>query len=280
MKNIVCWRNKFLSIGMIVFLIIMTMSACSDKTTNYSETGNDTHRTEQTGIINAITAITNALNGDNQTVTPTKAAMIISTSFYVWQPPTELQTGMDGVFGAGTWDQLDMDTETGAAFASGSPYTFIYLEGSNPNGLPLVDYLAAHITEIETWVNNGGRLYINAGMQDSLSVNAPFGVTIEGGNNHNSATAVDPLHPVFNGPFLPAGTTYTGAPFGFSRIVGTGITNIIVSTSDSTLSYLSSAEHGTGFILYGGLSSEKWQYPQPNAHNLYMNVLYYAAGLP
>jgi hypothetical protein len=37
---------------------------------------------------------------------------------------------------------------------------------------------------------------------------------------------------------------------------------------------------GTGFILYGGITSDIFQYPQPNAHNLYMNILHYAAGLP
>ena len=37
---------------------MLMMSACSDKTTNYSFNGDDTHRTEQTGITTAITAIT------------------------------------------------------------------------------------------------------------------------------------------------------------------------------------------------------------------------------
>jgi 6-phosphogluconolactonase len=66
MKSKLCWRNNFLAIGMIVFLIMM-MCACSDKTTNYSETGSDTHRTEQTGIINALTG----LFGNNEGETPT-----------------------------------------------------------------------------------------------------------------------------------------------------------------------------------------------------------------
>jgi hypothetical protein len=64
-----------------------------------------------------------------------------------------------------------------------------------------------------------------------------------------------------------------------SIIDGTGITNIIVSTTDSTQSCLSSAEHGTGFILYGGMTNDRFQDPSPNAHNLFMNVLYYAAGM-
>ena len=56
MKNIVCWRKEFFLVGIIVFFIMM-MSSCSNNTTNYSETGDDTHRTEQTGITTAITAI-------------------------------------------------------------------------------------------------------------------------------------------------------------------------------------------------------------------------------
>jgi hypothetical protein len=70
MKNIVCWRKEFFLVGIIVFLMLMMIS-CSNNTTNYSETGDDTHRTEQTGITTALTGIINALNGYDTNQAPT-----------------------------------------------------------------------------------------------------------------------------------------------------------------------------------------------------------------
>jgi hypothetical protein len=203
--------------------------------------------------------------------------MIISSAG-PWDQISEYQDGMNQVFGAGNWDQLDIYSETGAAFAPDSPYKFIYLDGSDGDSSQLVTYLAAHITDIENWVSNGGRLYINAATWNSIDVNAPFGVLIQYGYYTDTANAVNSAHPIFNGPFLPAGTTYTGDHFGHNRVVGTGLTNIIVSADDATLFCLSSAVQGTGFILYGGITSDYYHSPSPNAHNLYMNILHYASG--
>jgi hypothetical protein len=230
-----------------------------------------------------LTITASNINGDvvTQAFTLTvgnSAAMIISNGG-PWSAISTYQDGMNQVFGAGNWDQLDISTETGATFAPGSPYKFIYLDGSDGDSSLLVNYLTAHIKDIETWVTNGGRLYINAATWTD-DVTAPFGVLIQYNYYTNTANAVDPLNPIFNGPFLPAGTTYTGTYFGHNRVVGTGLTNIIVSADDATLFCLSSAVQGTGFILYGGITSDIFQYPQPNAHNLYMNILHYAAGLP
>jgi hypothetical protein len=278
MKNIICWRKEFFLVGIIVFLMLM-MTSCSSNESNYSLNGDDTNRTEQTEITSAITAITNALNGDDQTITPTKAAMIISNSG-PWGKISLYQDGMNEVFGAGQWDQFDIYTETGAAFAPDSPYTFIYLEGSDSTDLQLINYLAAHITEIETWVNNGGRLYINAATRNAiLSVNAPFSVLMQA-NVAYRVNAVDPSHPIFNGPYLPMVTTYDGNAFGFNRIIGTGLTNILVKDGDPTSSFLSSAAHGSGFIIYGG-STFYGVYDDfySTGNNLYKNILSYAAGI-
>ena len=214
----------------------------------------------------------------NFTLTVYSTVAMIISSAGPWDQISEYQDGMNQVFGAGNWDQLDIYSETGAAFAPDSPYKFIYLDGSDGDSSQLVTYLAAHITDIENWVSNGGRLYINAATWNSIDVNAPFGVLIQYGYYTDTANAVNSAHPIFNGPFLPAGTTYTGDHFGHNRVVGTGLTNIIVSADDATLFCLSSAVQCTGFILYGGITSDYYHSPSPNAHNLYMNILHYASG--
>ncbi len=329
MKSTVCWKNKFFSVGMIVFFMLLicscapggngpsavaitsadssvftvgvagtfTVTASGNPTPSLALTGSlpsgVTFNTA-TGVLSGtpasgssgtypLTITASNINGDvvTQAFTLTvgnSAAMIISNGG-PWSAISTYQDGMNQVFGAGKWDQLDISTETGTAFAPGSPYKFIYLEGSDGDELLLVNYLTAHITAIENWVTNGGRLYINAATWAD-DVTAPFGVLIQYNYFTDTANAVDPLNPIFNGPFLPAGTTYTGTHFGHNRVVGTGLTNIIVSADDATLFCLSSAVQGTGFILYGGITSDIYQNPQPNAHNLYMNILHYAAGLP
>ena len=173
--------------------------------------------------------------GDDGTDTPTAASAAMITSVSAdgpWGNIAIYRDGMNRVFGVGNWDEFDISSEDGSAFAADSPYDFIYLDGSSYGGNDLVVYLAAHMTEIETWVNNGGRLYINAATY-SININAPFGVLIED-YPINTANAVDPSHPIFNGPFTPVGTTYTGDSFGHNRIVGTGLTNIIVDAADAT----------------------------------------------
>ena len=62
MKKIVCRRKEFFLVGIIVFLMLM-MSSCSSNESNHSETGDDTHRSEQTGISTALTGIIDALAG-------------------------------------------------------------------------------------------------------------------------------------------------------------------------------------------------------------------------
>jgi len=210
----------------------------------------------------------------------TTAAMIISTvNEGPWGQIANFQDGMNAVFGAGNWTQLDIDTEDGSAFGANSPYKFIYLDGSDDNGGPsIVTYLAAHITAVETWVNNGGRLYINAATQGP-NVDAPFGVLLEYGYHTSNAGAVDASHPIFNGPFTPAGTSFTGDWFAHNRVVGANLTDIIVNTDDGTMICLASAVQGSGLVVYGGITSDVFHTPSPNAHNLYKNTLYYTAGL-
>jgi len=76
MKNIVCWRKEFFLVGIIVFLMLM-MSACSSNESNYSFNGDDTHRTEQTGIINALTG----LLGNNEGETPATREYVYVNNF-------------------------------------------------------------------------------------------------------------------------------------------------------------------------------------------------------
>jgi hypothetical protein len=53
MKSTLCWRNKILTFGMIVFFMLL-ISSCSSNDSNYSFNGDDTHRGEQTDLTNAI----------------------------------------------------------------------------------------------------------------------------------------------------------------------------------------------------------------------------------
>jgi len=236
------------------------------------------------GFITVLMLVLFGCNNSNNWIPPAefKAAMIISNDA-PWGDDGALpiyQDGMNQVFGTGEWDQLDLYTEDGSAFATDSPYDFIYLEGSCGDTPMLVTYLLAHLTDIETWVRNGGRLYINAAAcsGDAVSVvNAPFGVSIEYDYFTDDANAVDPAHPVFNGPFTPTGTTFTGVSFGHSRVIGAGLTNIIVEQTDATLFCLASAVQGSGFIVYGGITSDYFHDPQPNAHNLFKNILAFAS---
>ncbi len=83
MKKIVCRRKEFFLVGIIVFLMLM-MSSCSSNESNYSETGDDTHRGEQTGITTALTGIINALPEESPQEIPLSTVLNTTATSVPW----------------------------------------------------------------------------------------------------------------------------------------------------------------------------------------------------
>jgi hypothetical protein len=191
---------------------------------------------------------------------------------------SDIINAMDAVFGPGGWNSEYYETMTPASVFTGTT-KFVYLEGSDANASELADFLTTNISLIESFVNNGGKLLINAAPNENNNIDLGFGGTVlnyDGGfsSTCDVVTAVDPLDPIFNGPFLPAGTDYTGNSFSHAYITGTGLTDHI---SGCGFFELSSKTWGDGFVAFGGMTVPQYQDPLPNAQNLRQNILDYVS---
>ncbi len=186
------------------------------------------------------------------------------------------ENSMDTVFGVGLWSDLRYETVSPALLFVPA-VRFIYMEGGDSNAIALQTFLSANSAAISTWVNSGGRLFLNAAPNQGGSITTPFaGTTINYPDFSSDPTfAFNPLHPVFVGP-TPVVTSYTGSAFAHATVTNPGGTPIIVSGGGSLI-HLSERAVGAGRLLIGGLTTDNFHYPQPDAHSLCTNIITYIA---
>ncbi len=189
------------------------------------------------------------------------------------------EAAMDAVFGAGNWADLRMSGGAGP-FTPGL-HNFIFLEGGDGTANELSAFLAANQAAIENFVSNGGTLLLNSAPNEGGNISYGFGgVTLTYPSFSSSVVAANPTHPIFIGPFTPVLTSYTGNSFGHA-VVGGGISPIIIGApgdSAAGLTVLGELSFGSGLVLFGGMTTDNWQSPQPEAANLRANIITYASG--
>jgi hypothetical protein len=199
---------------------------------------------------------------------------------------------MDRVFGEGNWEEEffeTVNTGTGAGGLFSSNVRFIFLDGSDMGANALEAFLTANEPALKNFVEQGGHLLLNSAPNegDGLSYDGRQIIfSPDGSVNTFSANVVaaDPLHPIFNGPFTPAGTRYSGPYFGHALVEGPGLTPLILRTVDDTADgagdsnavVLAEYSSGSGLTVLGAMTMPGFHEPQPNAQNLRANIIHYA----
>jgi len=184
---------------------------------------------------------------------------------------------MDTAFGGGNWNKLDFATAGGAGIFNSGAYEVLFFDGSDLNGEAFRSFLDTNRTNLVSWVSSGGSLFLNAARNNSFGdLDLGFGATLK--NDHYATasytgTAVNPNHPIFNGPNGVTGTEFSGDLFAHDTVVGTGLTSIINGSSGSVLA---EKKYGAGHVLLGGLTTPNFHQPQPEATILRANILSYA----
>ncbi len=157
---------------------------------------------------------------------------------------------------------------------------FVFLEGSDGHAIELENFLTANIATIESWVNAGGKLLLNAAPNEGDGMSFGFGGTslfYAYYTSNADAAAGAAGHAIFNGPNLPAGTSYTGTSFGHATVTGTGLTNLMVDAFATSNVVLAEKAWGSGMVMFGGMTTDNWHDPDPNAANLRANIMAYLA---
>jgi len=189
-----------------------------------------------------------------------------------WDETTN-EEAMDDVFGNNNWDDLRM-ADGGGPFGDG--HDFIFLEGGDGTANELSAYLDANRAAIESYVASGGTLLLNSAPNQGGNIDFGFGgITLFYQNFSANVTAADTGHPVFQGPFTPIATDYTGTFFGHA-VVGDSLSPIIVKDPEGD-TVLGEMCHGDGLVLFGGMTTDNFHSQQPEAGNLRRNILAYTA---
>jgi hypothetical protein len=139
-------------------------------------------------------------------------------------------------------------------------------------------FVDANISAMETWVANGGNLFLNAAPNEGDGMNWGFwGVELvyNGGIYTDNAEATNPAHPIFAGPFTPVTTgPYSGNSYAHAIIPEElNVTVLMHNTDDPTQYILSYAEWGSGLVFFGGMTTTNFHSPQPEATNLRANMI-------
>ncbi len=185
---------------------------------------------------------------------------------------TSNEAAMDAVFGAGIWTQAFFQTVNPATLFSGGTCT-IFMDGSDAGATEFETFVNANMVAMENWVAAGGRIFLNTAPNEDNGMSFGFGGTTMVYPNGFTATGttVAPAHPIFNGPFLPVGTAWTGNWFAHGTIGNAG-TSLIEETGNIVCS---EKLYGAGVAVFGTMTTANWHTPAPQGQNLRQNILCY-----
>jgi PKD repeat protein len=193
----------------------------------------------------------------------------ITTDAEPWGSPSNVDA-MDGVFGD-IWTKVAFSgVDVPAVFSSSTK--FVFLEGSDQSADELSSFLQTHRTSVEAWVNAGGRLLLNAAPNTGGNINFGFnGTTL----NYNSAQdLVQVVGPLVTSPYELSVSEYTGSSFSHAHITGNDLSPLIVGQEKIVLA---SKKVGTGFVVFGGMTTANYHEPEPDGQYLRANIVFYTA---
>jgi hypothetical protein len=190
------------------------------------------------------------------------------------------EQAMDIAFGNGNWQTDTYETlNVGNVFGPGTD--LVYIDGGNGNATSFKNFFAANSKAIENWVSAGGCLFANSAGWYESQINIGFNNTIINGLTYDPVfNAVDPSHPIFNGPATPAGPSYSGNYASHGYISGgQGLTAL--GKNGAGQASLVEFYSGGGHVLVGALTDPAlWWQPQPNSVNVRANMLSYLCRIP
>ena len=184
---------------------------------------------------------------------------------------TTNQTALNTAFGAGNWDQLTYST----AWAVMETYDVLITDGGDGQTTNFINFVNTNRGNLETFVTNGGVLFLNAARwYDSSNFNLGFNATLIYGPSWSSQ-AVNPSHTVCVSPNGAAGSSWTGSYFAHDYVTGTDIQSIIVGANGQAV--FGEKTWGAGRVFFGGMTTDNFHSPQPQARILRANIYSYVA---
>ncbi len=183
------------------------------------------------------------------------------------------QVALNLVFGSNNWQDLRFETAVaGTLFSPANG--FIFMDGSDNGATEMETFLTANRTLMESWVANGGRLFLNSAPNEDNGMYFGFGVNLVYSDPTTEGRAAAPTHAIFNGPFLPTGSSWTGNSFAHATVTGTNLTVLITNSLNGHF-VLAERAYGAGRVLFGGMTTHNFHTPTLEAANLRANILFH-----
>jgi parallel beta-helix repeat protein len=200
-----------------------------------------------------------------------KNIYIRSTAGQPWGS-TSNEASMDAAFGSGNWQDLRFETINLNSVLSTAKV--IFMEGSDDNANELEAFLDVNLPAIENWVKRGNVLFLNSAPNEGNGMNFGFGgISLIYSNSSRNVSAVDLDHNIFNGPFLPVGTNWSGGSFAHATVEGPDLVSLIVDSGNSDKIVLAEKKWGLGKVFFGGMTTTNFHSPSPEGNNLRSNIL-------
>jgi hypothetical protein len=193
---------------------------------------------------------------------------------------TTNEDAMDNVIGPGNWDTLYYETlDLNQTFNSGTK--FIFMEGGDSSFSAFQSFMQTNLTTVYNWVHSGGELLIVSAPNDPLTsatVTLPDSITLQSdafyASAASSANAIDISNMLFNTPNSTA-YSFTGDFFSHGYFTGGHVGALMESNLNEIV--LGQDLIGSGVMVFGGMTTDNFQQPQPAAHSLLENIITYAA---
>ncbi|MFN8606497.1 MAG: hypothetical protein U0931_03130 [Vulcanimicrobiota bacterium] len=196
-------------------------------------------------------------------------------------------TTLDSAFGTGNWTLANFETAVPAEVFQGTN-RLVFMDGGDQGANAFANFLTANNAIITTFVQNGGRVILNAAPNVGGSITTPFNATIAYDMGTSRTTVrVDPNHPI--GTACNGTLQFTGGSFSHALVVADDMTPIITSNPPPVNAraltlmdnvVLAEGRVGSGLVLVGGMTTPNFHGPVPNSNTLRVNILRYAGGLP
>jgi hypothetical protein len=190
------------------------------------------------------------------------------------------EDAMDNIFGSGNW-LTDYYESVNANSLLNSSTTFIFMEGGDSSYTAFANFINNNGDALYQWVYNGGRLLIMSAPNDPLNsatLYLPDNIILNSdsfyGSAASSAYTVNISSSIFSGP-NSATYNLTGDFVAHGYFTGSDISPIMQSDLNEVI--LGQDQIVFGLFVFGGMTTDNFQLPQPAAHSLLENIIYYTA---
>lgn len=200
------------------------------------------------------------------------ASYVYQTASNPWNNTTN-DNALNAAFGSGNWTKsgYDLSGFTGASF--------VFLDGSDGNANSFSSFLSTNLSALESFVSNGGHLFINAAPNQGSSIGLGFGGTVlnysypNTFSNNATVNANGVAAGLTNGGIT---TQYTGNWFSHANLTGS-FTSMIEGDAGTIFA---SKKWGKGLVAFGGQTTTNWHQPSADAQTLLKNELLYVSTTP